>query len=155
MTPALLPRTCRAMRSTRRVISAAARREKVISRIRRGLALLTIRWATRCASVLVFPDPAPAMTRSGVPGAAFLSSTPCSTARRCSGLRVSRYATDIGWKIGLRQPDHSTTILVLFATLLPHSSDRESGPTGSMVERDRGGRIALDLKLFVSALGPP
>ena len=35
MTPALPPITCRAIRSTRRVISAAARREKVISRIRR------------------------------------------------------------------------------------------------------------------------
>jgi len=41
---------------------AAARREKVISRIRRGSAQLTIRWATRLATVLVFPEPAPAMT---------------------------------------------------------------------------------------------
>ena len=52
------------MRSTRRVISAAARREKVISRMRRGSAPLTIRCATRCARVLVLPDPAPAMTSS-------------------------------------------------------------------------------------------
>src|SRR5438477_9873649 len=36
-----------AIRSTRRVSSAAVRREKVISRIRRGSAPLTIRWATR------------------------------------------------------------------------------------------------------------
>src|SRR5438067_8027917 len=55
--------TFRAIRSTRRVISAAARRENVISRIRRGSAPLTIRWATRCARVLVLPEPAPAMTR--------------------------------------------------------------------------------------------
>ena len=44
---------------------AAARREKVISRMRRGSAPLTMRWATRWASVLVLPEPAPAMTRSG------------------------------------------------------------------------------------------
>jgi predicted N-acetyltransferase YhbS len=36
------------------------------------------------------PDPAPAMTSSGVPGAAWFSRTPCSTARRCSGLSFSR-----------------------------------------------------------------
>ncbi len=47
------------------LISDAARREKVISRMRRGSTPLTIRWATRWASVLVFPDPAPAMTSSG------------------------------------------------------------------------------------------
>ena len=51
------------------VISAAARREKVISRMRRGSAPLTIRCATRCASVLVLPEPAPAMTSSGPPRA--------------------------------------------------------------------------------------
>ena len=90
MALAVLPIAVRAMRSTRRVISAAARREKVISKMRRGSAPLTIRWATRCASVFVLPDPAPAMTRSGAAGGADLSSTPCSTARRCSGLRDSR-----------------------------------------------------------------
>ena len=63
------PSTWAQMRSTRRAISAAARREKVISRMRRGSAPLTIRCATRCASVLVLPDPAPAMTRSGPAGA--------------------------------------------------------------------------------------
>jgi len=52
--PALSPSTLRAMRSTRRAISLAARRENVISRIRRGSALLTMRWATRWARVLVF-----------------------------------------------------------------------------------------------------
>ncbi len=54
-------------RSTRRCISPEARREKVISRMRRGSAPLTIRWATRCASVLVLPEPAPAITSSGPP----------------------------------------------------------------------------------------
>ena len=54
------------MRLTRDVISAAARREKVISRMRRGSAPWTIRWATRWASVLVLPEPAPAMISSGV-----------------------------------------------------------------------------------------
>ena len=42
----------------------------------------------RWARVLVFPDPAPAMTSSG--GAGNPPAAPCSTARRCSGLRVSR-----------------------------------------------------------------
>jgi hypothetical protein len=88
MIPALSPKTLRAMRSTRFVISDAARRENVINRMRRGSAPWTIRWATRWARVLVFPDPAPAMTSSG--GAASPSAAPCSTARRCSGLRVSR-----------------------------------------------------------------
>src|ERR1700738_3502395 len=59
MTPALSPITLRAIRSTRRAISAAARREKVISRILRGSVPLTIKWATRCARVLVLPDPGP------------------------------------------------------------------------------------------------
>src|SRR3981189_793871 len=56
MIPALSPITLRAMRSPRLVISDAARRENVISRIRRGSAPLTIRWATRWARVLVFPE---------------------------------------------------------------------------------------------------
>src|ERR1700677_2747579 len=90
MIPALSPKTLRAMRSTRFVISDAARRENVISRIRRGSAPWTIKWATRWARVLVLPEPAPAMTSSGA--AANPPAAPCSTARRCSGLRVSRYA---------------------------------------------------------------
>src|SRR5664279_3793256 len=65
MIPALSPITLRAVRSTRLVISDAARRENVINRIRRGSAPWTIRWATRWARVLVFPEPAPAMTSSG------------------------------------------------------------------------------------------
>src|SRR4051794_2110032 len=79
MTPALFPITLRAMHSTRLVISDAARRENVISRIRRGSAPWTIRCATRCARVLVFPDPAPAMTSRGgaaSPPAAVLDSPP-------------------------------------------------------------------------------
>src|SRR6266446_2103111 len=92
ITPALSPIAFRDIRSTRFVISAAARRENVMSRIRRGSAPLTMRWATRCARVLVLPEPAPAMTKSGPPEAQFPSETPCSTARRCSALRVSRWA---------------------------------------------------------------
>ena len=65
MIPALSPITLRAIRSTRLVISDAARRENVINKIRRGSAPWTIRWATRWARVLVLPDPAPAMTSSG------------------------------------------------------------------------------------------
>src|SRR5262245_34293362 len=79
------------MRSTRRSISAAARREKVSSRMRPGSAPLTIRWATRCASVLVLPEPAPAITSSGPATLAPLPATPCATAQRCSAFKVSRY----------------------------------------------------------------
>ena len=81
--PPACPIACRVIRSTRLVISAAARRENVIRSIRRGSAPFTIRCATRCARVFVFPEPAPAMTRSGAPGVVFLSSRPYSTARRC------------------------------------------------------------------------
>src|SRR3954470_2372264 len=77
------------MRSTRRAISIDARREKVIKSMRCGSAPLTIRWATRWARVLVLPEPAPAMTSSGPPTPP--GETPCSTARRWSGLSASRY----------------------------------------------------------------
>src|SRR5260370_19625429 len=93
--PAFAPITCLHIRSTRVAISAAARRENVISRMRCGSAPLTMRWATRWASVLVLPDPAPAMTSSGAAATHLLSWTPSSTARRCSGLSFSRYAVDI------------------------------------------------------------
>jgi hypothetical protein len=46
---------------------------------RRGSAPLRMRCATRCARVLVLPDPAPAITKSGPPKAQFPSETPCST----------------------------------------------------------------------------
>ena len=52
--------------------------------MRRGSAPLTIKCATRWASVLVLPEPAPAITRSGTVGVQPCSRTPCSTARRCS-----------------------------------------------------------------------
>jgi len=74
---------------TRRVISSAARRENVSSRMRCGSAPFTSRCATRCASVLVLPEPAPAITSSGGPTVA-PAWTPCSTALRCCGLSASR-----------------------------------------------------------------
>ena len=55
----------RTMRSARRAISSAARREKVNSRMVPGSVPCAMRCATRCASVLVLPDPAPAITNSG------------------------------------------------------------------------------------------
>jgi hypothetical protein len=82
------PKASLPMRWTRRVISTAARRENVMSRIRRGSAPLAARCTTRWASVLVLPDPAPAITRSAASVAG--SQTPCSTARRWSGLSLSR-----------------------------------------------------------------
>src|ERR1700730_16848068 len=63
--PAPWPITWEDIRSTRRAISAAARRENVRSKMRRGSAPSTIKCATLCASVLVFPDPAPAITSKG------------------------------------------------------------------------------------------
>ena len=62
---ALVPLARLRMRSARRSISAAARREKVSSRMRCGSAPVMTRCATRCASVSVLPEPAPAMTSSG------------------------------------------------------------------------------------------
>jgi hypothetical protein len=53
---ALEPSILAQMLSTRRLISDAARREKVINKIRRGSTPLTIKLATRCANVLVLPD---------------------------------------------------------------------------------------------------
>src|SRR3954471_8089941 len=88
MTPALSPITLRAMRSTRLLISLAARRENVISRMRCGSAPLRIRVATRCASVLVLPEPAPAITSSGRVSPA-VSAVPCVAASRCCGFRDS------------------------------------------------------------------
>src|SRR5262245_60003288 len=60
--------------------------------MRRGSAPLTMQCATRWASVLVLPEPAPAITRRGMADAHALSRTPCSTARRCSELSFSRLA---------------------------------------------------------------
>ena len=54
-------RTEAKIRSARRVISAAARREKVSNMMRPGGVPVAIRWATLCAKVSVLPVPAPAM----------------------------------------------------------------------------------------------
>ena len=52
-------------RCARRVISSAARRVNVSSSMRSGGTPASSSRATRCASVLVLPVPAPAMTSSG------------------------------------------------------------------------------------------
>jgi hypothetical protein len=75
------------IRLTRRIISSAARRVNVNSRIRCGSTPVTTRCATRWARVFVFPEPAPAITRSGEGFVADAQSMPCSTARRCSLFR--------------------------------------------------------------------
>ena len=97
MTPARSPITWWTIRSTRRVISVAARLEKVIRRIRRGSAPLTIRCATRSASVFVLPEPAPAITRSGAQGA---QSSPGRHARRLVAVGIE--LVEIGDGHGLR-----------------------------------------------------
>lgn len=53
------------MRCVRRVISSAARRVKVRSKMRSGRAPDSTRCATRCASVFVLPVPAPAIISNG------------------------------------------------------------------------------------------
>jgi hypothetical protein len=58
------PITLAAIRSTRLPISVAARREKVSSMMRRGSMPFVTKYATRCARVFVFPEPAPAMIKS-------------------------------------------------------------------------------------------
>ena len=77
-------------RCARRVISSAARRVKVSSRMRSGADALSSRWATRCASVLVLPVPAPAITSSGAartPPAA--SGSPWVAASRCAVFKLA------------------------------------------------------------------
>lgn len=62
--------TRRSTLATRRSISWAARRENVSISRRWGSAPCRIRCATRCARVLVLPDPAPAITSRADAGAA-------------------------------------------------------------------------------------
>ena len=65
--------------STRSRISCAALLVNVIARISDGFACpVATRWATRCVSTRVLPEPAPASTSSGP--------LPCVTASRCGGL---------------------------------------------------------------------
>ena len=84
----------RAAAATRRLSSAAARREKVASMMRFGSAPESTRCATRCASVLVLPTPAPAMTSSG---AVVLDR------ERCASLRSSKGAPNQGGGHGARE----------------------------------------------------
>src|ERR1700724_3157754 len=90
---ALAKHLCGDVDEPARAISAAARRENVSSRMRRGSAPLMIRCATLCASVLVLPEPAPAIIKSGPASAS--AAPPCSTARRCCGLSFVRYGAFI------------------------------------------------------------
>jgi hypothetical protein len=74
--------------TARRVISAAARRVKVNRRIRCGSVPLRTRRATRWASVLVLPVPAPATIKSGPDDRRSLM--PYSTATRCLSFRSTQ-----------------------------------------------------------------
>ena len=68
--------------ATRSFISPAALFVKVIARISPGWApRAASRYAIRCASTRVLPDPAPATISSGEPW--------CTTAARCGGLSPS------------------------------------------------------------------
>ena len=63
--PSVSSSALRRISTARRRISIAARRVKVSSMMRAGSTPLSTRCATRCASVLVLPVPAPAIISSG------------------------------------------------------------------------------------------
>src|SRR5262249_58915866 len=133
------------MRSTRRVISTAARREKVNSIIRRGSAPRTMRCATRCASVLVLPVPAPAMMRSG-------EGSPCSTAWRCSGLSLARYGAAVIWIEANRQSHQQARLLGVLQ--IPHETQAKFCAAFVHVEAfDTVRRQLLLATLFVREVG--
>src|SRR3954453_13312651 len=74
------------LRSTRSFISVAALFVNVIARISFGFTpCAASRWATRCVSTLVFPEPAPAITSSGP--------SVVTTASRWAGFRSARYCS--------------------------------------------------------------
>ena len=72
--------------ATRAAISPAALLVKVMARISCGAtSRAASRYAIRWVSTRVFPEPAPATMRSGLPS--------CTTAARCSGFSPSRSAS--------------------------------------------------------------
>src|SRR5439155_1651213 len=85
---------------------------------RSGSVPVRIRWATRCASVLVLPVPAPAMISSG-PWISALRGyeMPCSTAARWARFRSRRYA---GESVELG----SAGLLFPSSVALPRGNDR-------------------------------
>ena len=123
LAPSILPQ----MLSTRWLISEAARRENVISKMRRGSTPLTIKLANRCANVLVLPDPAPAMTSSGAARPPESPPTPCSTARRCSIFRLARWSNHIYEQPAVRG-FQSTMLLVLFTRARTRSAGQVVPP---------------------------
>ena len=117
MTPARSPITWRAIRSTRRVISVAARLENVIKRIRRGSAPLTIKCATRWASVFVFPEPAPAITRSGATRRAWLIAHAMLDGASLFGIELVEIGDGHGLRIARDRSARKKHVSLLFATL--------------------------------------
>src|SRR5271166_5527778 len=87
--------------AARRVISEAARRVKVRSRMRCGSAPLRTRCATRWARVFVLPVPAPAMIRSGGDGRP--PRMPNSTAALWLSFRSISYVPWLGMNSALRR----------------------------------------------------
>src|SRR5580692_11495806 len=130
------------MCSTLRAISAAARRENVSSRMRRGSAPLMIRCATLCASVLVLPEPAPAMIKSGPASAS--AAPPCSTARRCCGLSFVRYEAFIAAVLVAAGP-RSLAIL---------RANRPPAPDSKWIRTDHEQNAKDRLRRDYRALGP-
>src|SRR5664280_3635871 len=108
--------------ATRSRISPAALLVKVIARIWPGLTSRAARrWAIRCASTRVLPDPAPATINSGAPW--------WMTAARCWGLRPSRSAS------GAR--------LFTGSSCRPAPSGGESPPASTQVGTPRASTSAL------------
>ena len=91
---------------TRSFISPAALLVNVIARISKGLTPCSrIRWAIRCVSTRVFPDPAPATISSGP--------STWVTASRWTGLRPSRRGSSEGMALrGYRPPVTASTVTV-------------------------------------------
>ena len=108
------------MRWTRRLSSAAARREKVASMMRLGSTPASTRWARRWASVAVLPTPAPAMTSSGA--------SPCSTASRCASFSASAGSERIAARAMARGEHGSAFVRNRFVPLSRSGEGSGRGP---------------------------
>src|ERR671910_784402 len=112
-------------------ISPAALFVKVIARISFGLTPSAVsRWATRCVSTRVFPEPAPAITSSGP--------SVCSTASRWAGFRLARYCSG-----------DATGILTMLAGAPARRPSAARGRYGRAMDARKLGTQGLE----VSALG--
>ena len=141
---------CRRMPSTRRSISAAARRVNVSRRMRPGSVPSAILQATRWARVAVLPVPAPATISSG--------SLPCRTAERCSSFSSARTVA-----IGVPEGASSTVIRFLPSSLGGYesiqrrpdgTSPRRVAQSGGTTSRTSEGQTSSFCWVFLGAPPP-